>query len=66
MVGQPSAIYVGDDSRNNYIYDFVPNANWDAADAIGRWVALSLSNALISGYAAYKFAGKADIASTRD
>ena len=33
VVGQPLAIYMGDDSRNEYIYKFVSNANWDAADA---------------------------------
>lgn len=32
-VGQPLAIYMGDDSRNEYIYKFVSAANWDAADA---------------------------------
>jgi uncharacterized protein len=88
VVGQPLAIYMGDDSRNEYIYKFVSNANWDAADAnpadrmatgdkymdagklfvakfsadgSGSWVELSLANALISGYAAYKFADQADI-----
>jgi uncharacterized protein len=33
IVGQPLAIYMGDDSRNEYIYKFVSNASWDAADA---------------------------------
>ncbi len=33
VVGQPLAVYMGDDSRNEYIYKFVSNANWDAADA---------------------------------
>ena len=88
VVGQPLAIYMGDDSRNEYIYKFVSNANWDAADAspvdrmatgdkymdagkllvakfsadgTGSWVELSLTNPLISGYAAYKFADQADI-----
>ena len=88
VVGQPLAIYMGDDSRNEYIYKFVSNANWDAADAnptdrmatgdkymdagklfvakfsadgTGSWVELSLTNALISGYSAYKFADQADI-----
>jgi secreted PhoX family phosphatase len=33
VAGQPLAVYMGDDSRNEYIYKFVSNANWDAADA---------------------------------
>ena len=88
VAGQPLAIYMGDDSRNEYIYKFVSNANWEAADAnpadrmatgdkymdagkllvakfsddgTGSWIELSLSNALIAGYAAYKFADQADI-----
>jgi secreted PhoX family phosphatase len=32
-VGQPLAVYMGDDSRNEYIYKFVTAANWSAADA---------------------------------
>jgi secreted PhoX family phosphatase len=31
--GQPLAVYMGDDSRNEYIYKFVTAANWSAADA---------------------------------
>jgi secreted PhoX family phosphatase len=31
--GQPLAVYMGDDARNEYIYKYVSNANWDAADA---------------------------------
>ena len=31
--GKPLAVYQGDDSRGEYIYKFVSNANWDAADA---------------------------------
>ena len=31
--GQPLAVYMGDDSRNEYIYKFVSNALWAAADA---------------------------------
>lgn len=31
--GKPLAVYMGDDSRNEYIYKFVSTANWDAADA---------------------------------
>ncbi|WP_418315752.1 PhoX family protein [Piscinibacter sakaiensis] len=32
-VGRPLAVYMGDDSRGEYIYKFVSTANWDAADA---------------------------------
>ncbi len=31
--GQPLAVYMGDDSRNEYVYKFVSNAAWAAADA---------------------------------
>ena len=34
VVGQPLAVYMGDDARNEYIYKYVSNANWDAADAM--------------------------------
>ena len=87
--GKPLSIYMGDDSRGEYIYKFVSTALWSAADAnatdrmavgdkyldsgklyvakfnadgSGTWVELSLSNAAISGYAAYSFADAADIA----
>lgn len=33
VVGQPLAVYMGDDSRGEYIYKFVSAANWAAADA---------------------------------
>lgn len=33
VAGQPLAVYMGDDSRNEYIYKFVSNAVWAAADA---------------------------------
>jgi len=33
VAGQPLAVYMGDDARNEYIYKYVSNANWDAADA---------------------------------
>lgn len=33
VVGQPLAVYMGDDSRGEYIYKFVSNAAWAAADA---------------------------------
>jgi secreted PhoX family phosphatase len=31
--GKPLAVYMGDDSRGEYIYKFVSAANWDAADS---------------------------------
>ena len=31
--GKPLAVYMGDDSRGEYIYKFVSTATWDAADA---------------------------------
>lgn len=31
--GQPLAVYMGDDSRNEYIYKFVSSARWRAEDA---------------------------------
>ncbi len=31
--GQPLAVYLGDDARNEYIYKFVSSASWSAADA---------------------------------
>jgi uncharacterized protein len=33
VVGQPLAVYMGDDSRNEYIYKFVSTATWLASDA---------------------------------
>ena len=33
VVGQPLSIYMGDDSRGEYIYKFVTTAVWSAADA---------------------------------
>jgi hypothetical protein len=33
VAGKPLAVYMGDDSRGEYIYKFVSDANWDAADA---------------------------------
>jgi len=33
VVGQPLAVYMGDDARNEYIYKFVSTAPWSAADA---------------------------------
>ncbi|MCE3607193.1 PhoX family phosphatase [Massilia sp. P8910] len=33
VAGQPLAVYMGDDSRNEYIYKFVSSAVWAAADA---------------------------------
>lgn len=31
--GQPLVFYMGDDSRGEYVYKYVSNANWDPADA---------------------------------
>jgi secreted PhoX family phosphatase len=33
VAGKPLAVYLGDDSRNEYIYKFVSAQNWVAADA---------------------------------
>lgn len=33
VAGKPLAVYMGDDSRGEYIYKFVSTASWDAADA---------------------------------
>jgi secreted PhoX family phosphatase len=33
VAGQPLAVYMGDDARNEYMYKFVSAANWSAADA---------------------------------
>jgi secreted PhoX family phosphatase len=33
VAGQPLAVYMGDDSRNEYIFKFVSTAVWNAADA---------------------------------
>mgnify|MGYP000608830295 CR=1 FL=1 len=33
VVGKPVAVYMGDDSRNEYIYKFVSTENWVASDA---------------------------------
>ncbi|MDQ0611398.1 secreted PhoX family phosphatase [Variovorax sp. W1I1] len=35
VVGKPLVWYMGDDSRNEYIYKFVSTKNWDAADIGG-------------------------------
>ena len=35
VVGKPLAFYMGDDSRNEYIYKFVTAANWDDKDIGG-------------------------------
>ncbi|MGW8390296.1 PhoX family protein [Pseudoduganella sp. HUAS MS19] len=88
VAGQPLAVYMGDDSRNEYIYKFVSTATWSdadanpadllatgdkyldagklfvakfAADGSGTWIELSISNAAIATYAAYKFADQADV-----
>ncbi|AWI52755.1 phosphatase [Aquabacterium olei] len=33
VVGKPLAVYMGDDSRGEYVYKFVSTATWSAADA---------------------------------
>jgi uncharacterized protein len=33
IAGKPLAVYMGDDSRGEYIYKYVSNTNWSAADA---------------------------------
>lgn len=33
VAGQPLAVYMGDDARNEYIYKYVSDAAWSAADA---------------------------------
>jgi secreted PhoX family phosphatase len=33
VAGQPLAVYMGDDARNEYIYKFVSTAAWDPSDA---------------------------------
>ncbi|WP_343630159.1 PhoX family phosphatase [Roseateles sp.] len=38
VAGKPIVIYMGDDSRNEYIYKFVSKANWDASD-VGKGMA---------------------------
>jgi uncharacterized protein len=86
--GKAVAVYMGDDSQNEYIYKYVSTATWNAADAsatnrmaigdkyldvgtlyvakfnadgTGQWIALNISNPLISGYATYPFADQADV-----
>lgn len=39
VVGKPLAFYMGDDSRNEYIYKFVSAANWDEKDVGGGMTA---------------------------
>ncbi|MEI7786477.1 MAG: PhoX family phosphatase [Betaproteobacteria bacterium] len=39
VAGKPLAIYMGCDSRNEYIYKFVSQRNWDAADVGGGMAA---------------------------
>ena len=88
VAGQPLAVYMGDDSRNEYIYKWVSAAAWSAQDATpadrmatgdkyldsgklyvaklnadgsGQWIELSMANAAIAAYAAYKFVDQGDI-----
>lgn len=35
VAGKPLVYYMGDDAQGEYIYKYVSNANWDAADANG-------------------------------
>lgn len=35
VAGKPLVYYMGDDARGEYIYKYVSNASWDAADANG-------------------------------
>jgi len=35
VAGKPIVYYMGDDAQNEYIYKYVSNQNWDAADANG-------------------------------
>jgi len=39
VVGKPLSFYMGCDATNEYIYKFVSNANWDAADIGGGMAA---------------------------
>jgi secreted PhoX family phosphatase len=39
VVGKPLSFYMGCDATNEYIYKFVSNANWDAADIGGGMTA---------------------------
>jgi uncharacterized protein len=86
--GKPVAVYMGDDSQNEYIYKYVSKALWAVADAsasnrmavgdkyldegtlyvakfnadgTGQWIAVSFTNPLISGYAAYAFGDQSDV-----
>jgi uncharacterized protein len=86
--GKAVAVYMGDDSQNEYIYKYVSSATWNAADGnasnrmaigdkyldagtlyvakfnadgTGQWLAVSIANPLISGYATYAFADQADV-----
>lgn len=49
VAGKPLAVYMGDDSRNEYIYKFVSTANWDAADATSSNVLATGDKYLDSG-----------------
>lgn len=40
VAGEPIVVYMGDDSRNEYIYKFVSDAAWDPRD-VGRGMAAS-------------------------
>ena len=35
QAGKPLVWYMGDDARNEYIYKYVSNKNWDPQDATG-------------------------------
>ena len=54
VAGKPLAVYMGDDSRGEYIYKFVSTASWDAAD-------LNAANRIATGDK-YLDAGKLHVA----
>ena len=49
VAGKPLAVYMGDDSRNEYIYKYVSSASWDVADATSANVIATGDKYLDSG-----------------